>query len=113
MIFHEADMKLENVDEVIASRKLTLSEQGGPPSEVLVLLGKPQQTPGFDDFYCPYQIEGAGLSRVRYSCGIDRMQALQLAMGTLQVEVELLNKKLGGRLRWNDDEKGWLGFSDP
>jgi hypothetical protein len=53
-------MKLENVGEVIASRKLSLAQQEGPPSEVLVLLGKPQKTPGFDDFYCPYQITGAG-----------------------------------------------------
>jgi hypothetical protein len=106
-------MKLENIGEVIASRKLTLAQEGEPSSEVLVLLGKPQQTPGYDDFYCPYQITGAGLNRVWYSCGIDTMQALQLAMEILQVEVDLLDKKLGGRLRWNDDEKGWLGFSDP
>jgi hypothetical protein len=106
-------MKLESVGEVIASRKLTLSQPEGAPSEVLVLLGKPQQTPGFDDFYCPYQITGAGLNRVWYSCGIDTMQALQLAVGALEVEVEVFNEKLGGRLRWNDDEKGWLGFSNP
>jgi hypothetical protein len=106
-------MKLEGVGEVIASRRLTLAQQEGPPSEVLVLLGKPQQSPGFDDFYCPYQITGAGLNRVWYSCGVDTMQALQLALGTLEVEVEVLNKNLGGRLRWNDDEKGWLGFSKP
>jgi hypothetical protein len=111
--FHEADMKLESIGEVIASRRLTLVQQEGPPSEVFVLLGKPQQTPGFDDYYCPCQITGAGFDRLWYLCGIDTMQAIQLAMRNLCAEIELLNRKCGGRLRWNDDEKGWLGFSDP
>jgi hypothetical protein len=105
-------MKLESVGEVIASRKLTLTQEEGPPSEVLVLLGKPQQSPGFDDYYCPYQITGAGLNRLWYMCGIDTMQALQLSLRSLSAEIEVLNKKVDGRLRWNDDEKGWLGFSD-
>jgi hypothetical protein len=105
-------MKLENIGEVIAARMLTLAQQEGPPSEVLVLLGKPQKTPGFDDFYCPCQITGAGVERLWYTCGIDTMQALQLSLRSLNAEIEVLNKKVDGRLRWNEDEEGWLGFSD-
>jgi hypothetical protein len=33
-------------------------------------------------------------------------------MRNLRAEIELLNQKCGGLLRWNDDETGWLGFSD-
>jgi len=110
--FHEAHMKLESVGEVIASRTFTLAQQEGPPAEVSVFLGKPQQMLGFDDYYCPCQITGAGLDRLWYLCGIDTMQALQLAMRNLRAEIELLNQKCGGLLRWNDDETGWLGFSD-
>jgi hypothetical protein len=106
-------MKLDDVGEIIAARKLSLVADGGPASEVLALLGKPMQTPGHSDYYCPYQIKGAGDEKVRCICGIDTFQALQLAIRTLGVELEVLNKDLGGKLEWEGDEKGWLGFPDP
>lgn len=103
-------MKLESIGETIAARNLSLISNDGPPSEVLVLLGKPMQTPGHDDFYCPYQIKGVGAEKVRYMCGIDAFQALQLAMRALAADWEVLNRNLGGNLRWEGDEEGWLGF---
>jgi hypothetical protein len=103
-------LKLETVGEIIAIRILELVQEEGPPIEVTVLLGKPEQTPGFPDYYCPYQIKGAGSEKVGYTCGVDQFQALQLVLSMLAVEVEVLNKKLGGRLRWDADDKGDLGF---
>jgi hypothetical protein len=85
----------------------------GPPSDVLVLLGKPKRSPGYQDYYCPYQVKGAGTEKVRYMCGIDTFQALQLAIRSLGVELEVLNHQLGGKLQWEGDGKGWLGFPDP
>jgi hypothetical protein len=105
-------VKLESVGEVIAARALMLLRDRGAASEVLVLLGKPQQLPDHQDYYCPYQIKGAGPEKVRYACGIDPFQALQLALSTLGVELEVLNKELGGKLRWECDAKGGLGFPD-
>jgi hypothetical protein len=106
-------MKLENVGEIIAERKLTQLHDDGPPTELVVLLGKPKQTPGYEDYYCPYQINGAGDRKVWYSCGIDAFQALQLTIRSIGVELEVLNKRLGGKLRWEGDDKGWLGIPDP
>lgn len=105
-------MKLESVGEVIATRRLTLDRDDGAPSSVTVSMGKPQQFPGHSDFYCPYQIQGTAFDKVWYACGVDRFQALQLALSTLAVEIEVLNKKLGGKLRWEGHEKGCLGFPD-
>ena len=92
-------MKLDGVGETIAVRKLTLVDQEGPGREVLALLGKPKQLPDHSDYYCPYQIKGAGDEKVSYSSGIDAFQALQLAIGTLGVELEVLNKELRGKLQ--------------
>ena len=103
-------LRLDNVGEVIASRTLTLIQDQGKPSEVLVLLGKPQRLPDHTDYYCPYQISGAGSNDVRYACGIDPFQALLLALSTLGVEVEVLNKELGGKLHWELGDKGSFGF---
>jgi hypothetical protein len=103
-------LKIHDIGEVIATRTLTLVRDQGPPTEIVVLLGKPQQLPDHPDYYCPYQIKGAGIARVWYSCGVDPFQALQLALSTLGVELEVVNKKLGGKLRWDCDDRGDLGF---
>jgi hypothetical protein len=103
-------MRIDSVGEVIVTRTLTLLQDQRSPTDVLVSLGKPQQVPGHSDYYCAYQITGAGLGKVKHSCGIDPFQALQLALSTLGVELEMLNKELGGRLRWECDDRGDLGF---
>jgi hypothetical protein len=103
-------VKLENVGEVIARRTLLLVPEEGAGSEVIILLGKPQKLPDHEDYYCPYQIKGAGDEKARYACGVDAFQALHLALSTLAVELEVLNKGLGGKLRWDCDDTGGLGF---
>jgi hypothetical protein len=109
-------MKFDDVGEVIAVRKLSVLREGEPPMDVLALLGKPEQLPGLPDYYCPYQIKGAGSETVICVFGTDTFQALQLAIRSLAGDLDLLNKHLQGNLRWEGDEKGWLGFpsrSDP
>jgi hypothetical protein len=104
-------MKLDSIGELIASRTLTIEADGNAISEeVTVLLGKPQQWPDHDDYFCPYQIKGAGDEKLRYMGGVDSFQALHLALSTLRVELEVLNKHLAGRLRWKCDDSGALGF---
>jgi hypothetical protein len=105
-----AFLKLESVGESVATRTLTLHREDGTISAINVLLGRPQQLPDHVDYFCPYQIKGAGDEKVRYACGVDPLQALQLALSTLGVELEVLNKELGGKLRWECDDKGGLGF---
>ena len=103
-------MKLDDVGEVIATRTLKLAKEQNK-SEILVLLGKPRQLPDHSDYFCPYQIKGAGRENVRYACGIDPVQALILAISTLGVELAVLNKELGGALSWEGDPN--LGFPEP
>jgi hypothetical protein len=103
-------VKMESVGEVIATRTLMLLQDDGTASEVLVILGKPRQLPDHHDQYCSYQIKGAGDEKVRYACGVDPFQALHLALSTLGTELEALNNELGGKLRWECDDMGGLGF---
>jgi len=99
-------LKLENVGDVIATRTLLLGRDG--EAAAAVLLGKPQAHG--EEFYCPYQIKGVGDEKVRYAFGVDAFQALQLALSILGVQLEVLNKELGGRLRWECAEKDDFGF---
>lgn len=103
-------MKLESIGDLIAARTLVLRRTDGETSEVIILLGKPRRLPEHDDYCCPYQIKGAGDEKIRYTCGVDSFQALHLALSTLGVELEVLNKALAGRLKWECDDTGRLGF---
>ena len=89
-----------------------LRRAGGPSSDVTVLMGKPQKLPDHSDYCCPIQIRGAGHERVMGICGVDSFKALQLALSTLAFELDALNRELDGKLRWECDAKGKLGFPD-
>jgi hypothetical protein len=103
-------VKLDSVGDVIATRKLLLLRDDTATAEVLVLLGEPRPGQAQQELLCTYQITGAGDEKVRSAHGVDAFQALQLALSVLGVELEVLNKKLGGKLRWECDDAGGLGF---
>ena len=103
-------MKLQNVGNVIATRMLVLDQGEGAGLELTVILGQPQQIPGHSDYYYPYQIKGIGSEEVNQRYGVDRFQALHIALSAIGVELEMLNKTLNGRLRWDCGNKGDLGF---
>jgi hypothetical protein len=105
-------MKLGNVGEVIANRKFTLIREGQEPTEVEVLMGKPKKFPDHADYYCPYQVTGMGPEKVTAIGGVDAFQAIQLALGTIAVELEVMEKESGGELSWDAGENGDLGFPE-
>jgi hypothetical protein len=105
-------MKLGSVGEVIANRKFTLIQEGREPAEVEVLMGKPERFPDHNDYYCPYQITGMGRDKVVAIGGVDAFQAIQLALSTIAVELEVMEKESGGKLSWDASENGDLGFPE-
>jgi hypothetical protein len=106
-------MKIESVGEVIADRELTLNRQGHEPAEIHVLMGKPQRLPDHTDHYCPYQINWLGREKVMAICGVDAFQAMQLALDTIGVEIEVIAKDSGGKIMWDAGSEGDLGFPRP
>ena len=102
------DMNVE-LGEIIAHRSLT-KEKNGQNSEILVLIGKPQQMDEGYAFITPYQLRGVGTENVRYAGGVDTIQSLQLAMKMIGVELEVLNNKPGIRISWDAGEQGEFGF---
>jgi hypothetical protein len=88
--------------EVIAVRRLTWE---GLPSEVLVSIGKPAETPGVTgEFYCPIQTTGLGNDDfVTAIFGIDGLQAIELAVRFICQRLSDINSKNGRRLRWLDE----------
>ena len=96
-------MAWTGTNEMIAERRLTLETAAGNVQPVWVRIGKPARTPGHDDYYCEFQIEGLASERILTAkihkvCGIDAFQALQLAQRTLVTILIDCKEKLRDRL---------------
>jgi hypothetical protein len=83
-------------DDFIAVRRLEVA--GEPEREVAVAIKKP--TPDGDNFRCEFQILGLGNDKVRYSMGVDAIQALDLAMKHAGVCLYTSPEGKRGVLRW-------------
>ncbi len=85
--------------DIIAERNLIIDRDDAKLG-VSIRLGRPVPDESGENWMCPYEV------RVQDECksfrmhGIDSMQALVLAMKTLDVEIEAMAKKLGGKPRW-------------
>ncbi|HKN26074.1 MAG TPA: hypothetical protein VJX72_14590 [Candidatus Acidoferrum sp.] len=106
-------MKPDSVGEIIAERTYRLLRDGHQAESVVVQLGKPVHFSNCTDFYCPYQITRPNSVKIMGIGGLDAFQALQLAINTLGVELEVIRRDSGGQLIWEGDEEGNLGFPIP
>ncbi|SRR5216684_2586073 len=104
-------LKLETLGEAIATRAFTLRD-GNAEKEVVLRIGRPQQMPDHSDFFCPWELQGIGETKIRYACGVDQMQALLLAISTISVYLETLDPDIRKRLRWLDMDDLGLPRSD-
>jgi hypothetical protein len=86
--------------DVIAERHLELRTEDRSIA-VVVKLGRPESTG--EDWCCPYEIWFGDTSRSMAMHGADAMQALQLSIATLDVELEYGAEKRGGRLYHFDE----------
>lgn len=103
-------MKLRSVGTVIATRVLVLSKR----KKISVVIGKPRKFRNGMDYYCPLQITGMGDEQVKYSGGVDAVQALQLALEHIGTRLYSSEEARTGRLSWDGGStKGDLGFPVP
>jgi len=99
--------KLPNVAQPIAKRKLVMGDR-----EVHVVIGKPQRSENGSDLYCPYLIEVEHKERKRESCayGLDAVQALQLALKKIGIDLAYLARSENIPISWLPDDEGKTGF---
>lgn len=97
-------MELKEIRQPIAVRSL---KAGAEP--VVVTIGKPEPFEDGGDFYCPYSIEFLGKKKVSYAGGMDAVQALQLTMKKIGVDLAHLKTPADSPVTWLD-ELGETGF---
>src|SRR5713101_8441846 len=103
-------MDLEVIGEIIATRQLYFLDDGDNKRTVSVFVGKPQPSPDSPGYHCPFQVIGIGSQKTQLARGRDSIQALQSAMILIGDNLNNLNEELGGKLSWNGNQKGGLGF---
>jgi hypothetical protein len=85
-------MNLESIGEVVAERVLHLSSDDNESGGLTVRVGKPQQYPDGNGYFCPYEIICPDFRRIFYAAGLDSMQALQLTLRMVSVELHILRR---------------------
>ena len=102
-------MEFDSLGEIIATRTLHLIDEHGHKRPVSVFIGKPE--PAEESGYkCCYQVIGIGSQETKLARGSDSIQALQSAMILAGASLTSLNNEIGGKLSWNGDTAGNLGF---
>jgi len=95
-------MELTTLGQVIAERSLTIAENA---REVMGELGAPQEFEDQSGYYCPWRIRGLGSEKILYAAGIDKFQALQLALAMIGVTLEARSKEQRVRLAWSGESR--------
>lgn len=98
-------MQIKDISEPIATRRLTAGKD-----VVTVTIGKPALFEDGGDFYCPYAIDFLGKRKISYAGGIDAVQALQLTLKKIGVDLTHLTTPSNEPVTWLEDTPGETGF---
>jgi hypothetical protein len=88
--------------DVIADRYLELRTEARPIG-VIVKLGRPKLDASGENWVCEYEVWFGDICRSMAMHGIDAMQALQLSIATLDVELEHGARRRKGSLYYHDE----------
>ncbi|MGC5028489.1 DUF6968 family protein [Micromonospora sp. DT229] len=93
---------MSELDEVVAERRIAVTDPDGATSELVVRLGKPHPDPSSrnGDWCCPFQVEGVGEDSVQTAFGVDSLQALLLAAYRVRLLLAEHAEQTSARLDW-------------
>lgn len=87
-----AMLKINEIDIVVASREMELHFEDGRTETFLVKVGMPYEYGNGFDWCCPYEIGTESNRSLRGAFGIDSIQALELAMKIIILEIKIWEK---------------------
>ena len=100
--------EIENVGKIIASRELIFVSSDGSKEEAFLRVGMPYEYTKSLDWCCPYELGTASEKKIFGMIGIDALQALELTMKTLSVEIEHWERKKKGKFHFLDKKGAGL-----
>ena len=84
---------IKDLGTVIASREMEFIFDDGGREKAFLKIGMPFEYNENPDWCCPYELSTASSRKLFGMIGIDALQALELTMKTLRVEIEHWEKK--------------------
>ncbi len=95
---------IKKIDEVIALREMKFHYEDGRVEKASLKIGKPYPYNEENDFVCLYELSTESKSKLSEMVGIDSLQALDLTMKSLSVEVEYWERSQKGKFFYLDEE---------
>jgi len=95
---------IKDVGEVIAIREMEFVSDDGRKEKAILKVGKPYEYSKDLNWCCPYELSTKSRKKVYGMIGIDSIQALELTMKTLRVEIEHWEKAQKGKFYFLDEE---------
>lgn len=89
--------------DIIAQRTLKAGD-----SKLLVSIAKPMLDE--DDYRCAYSLVGGGIQKDGYALGMDAVQAIQLVMKKIEIDVIAIGKRIGAPFSWLENDPGVSRF---
>jgi hypothetical protein len=96
--------KPKELGTVIATREMAFVFDDGRTEKAWLKVGIPFEYGEGFDWCCPYELSTESSKKLFGMFGIDAMQALQLTMKTLAVEIEFWEKSKKGKFHFLEEE---------
>ena len=100
--------KIKEIGAVIASREMEFRYEDGTSEKFLLKVGMPYEYGDGLDWCCPYELGIESNQKLFGMFGIDSLQALELTMKTLKVEIEYWERNRKGKFFFLDEEGSGL-----
>jgi hypothetical protein len=91
------------IGQVIAARVMVFVRDTGEREAASLRVGLPIKTAD-ESWYCPYELRTESKVKVFAMHGVDSVQALELTMKTLGVEVDYWERRQRGKFYFLDEE---------
>jgi hypothetical protein len=95
--------KVKGLGQVIAERKLVFVSDEGISEPVTLRVGLPYACEEPEAYVCPYELASKNYSKLFGMVGIDTIQALELSVSILKVELDHWEKKFKGKFHFLDE----------
>jgi len=95
---------IKDVGDVIAIREMEFVAEYGNKEKAFLKVGRPYEYSEDLNWCCPYELSTESRKIVFGMIGIDPLQALELTMKTLPVEIEFWEKTQKGKFYFLDEE---------
>jgi len=87
---------------VIAEREYSYADGG----TLVIRIGAPQPFPEHTSYFCAYEWIDSGKVRTSRAGGVDAIQALQIVLNMIAVDLYVFNESKNNTIRWEDADEG-------